>query len=109
MNLQNTLTIVIVLQDNNSEFSLIMPGEFGEQLTRVQRPFLQSLQILQIHKFMLVLLLFSSSHSFSIGFSSGDWDGHGRSLILCSVTHFCVDLMFVLDHCLAGRSNHGPL
>jgi len=42
-----------------------MPDEFGEHLTRDQRPFLhiESLQILQIHKFMLVLLLFSSLHS----------------------------------------------
>ncbi len=35
-------------------------------------------------------LLFSSPHSFSTGFSSKDWDGHSRSLVLCSVTHFCV-------------------
>jgi len=40
---------------------------------------------------MLALLLFSSAHSFSIGFRSGEWDGHGISLILCSVTHFSVD------------------
>ncbi len=35
--------------------------------------------------------LFSSHHLFSIGFSSGDWDGHGRTLSLCSVIQFCVD------------------
>jgi len=42
-----------------------MPDEFGEHLTRDQRPFLQTdfLQILQIPKSMLVLLLFSSDHS----------------------------------------------
>ncbi len=39
---------------------------------------------------MLVLLLFSSPHSFSTGFRSEDWNGHSRSLVLCSVTHFCV-------------------
>lgn len=79
-------------QDNSSESSPIMPDEFGEHLTRDQRPFLhtESLQILQIPSSMLVLLLFSSLHSFSLGFRSGDWDGHGRSFILCSVTHFCV-------------------
>ncbi len=35
---------------------------------------------------------FSSIHptSFSIGFSSEDWNGHSRSLVLCSVTRFCV-------------------
>ena len=39
---------------------------------------------------MLVLLLFSSPHSFSIGFRSEDWNGYSRSLVLSSVTHFCV-------------------
>ncbi len=39
---------------------------------------------------MLVLLLFSSPHSFSIGFRSEDWNGHCRSLVLCTMTHFCV-------------------
>ncbi len=40
----------------------IMPGEFREHLTRDQRPFLhpESLQILQIHRSITVLLLFSS-------------------------------------------------
>jgi len=39
-----------------------MPDEFGEHLTRDQGPFLhiESLQILQIHKFMC---FFSSVHS----------------------------------------------
>ncbi len=79
-------------QDNSSEFSPIMPEEFGEHLIRDQRPFLhpESLQILQIHSSMTVLLLFSSPHSFSTGFRSEDWNGHGRSFILSSVTHFCV-------------------
>jgi len=50
-----------------------MPDEFGEHLTRDQRPFLHAefLQILQIPRSMLVLLLISSTHSFSIGFRSG--------------------------------------
>ncbi len=80
-------------QDNSSEFSPIMPEEFGEHLTRYQRPFLhpESLQILQIHSSMLVLLLFTLLHSFPTGFRSGNWDSHGKSFILCSVTHFCVD------------------
>ncbi len=79
-------------QGNGSEFSPIMPEEFGEHLMRDQRPFLhtESLQILQIHSSMLVLLLFSSPHSFSIGFRSEDGNGHSRSLVLWSVTHFCV-------------------
>ncbi len=49
-------------QDSSPEFSPVMPEEFGEHLTRDQRPFLhpESLQILQIPSSMLVLLLFSS-------------------------------------------------
>ncbi len=39
---------------------------------------------------MLVLLLFSSPHSFSTRFGSEDWNGYSRSLVLCSVTHFGV-------------------
>ncbi len=81
-----------ICQFNSSKFSPIMPDEVREHLTRDQRPFLhpESLQILQIHSSMTVLLLFSSLHSFSIGFRSEDWNGHSRSLVLCSVTHFCV-------------------
>ncbi len=81
-----------ICQFNSSKSSLIMPDEVREHLTRDQRPFLhpESLQILQIHSFMMVLLLFSSLHLFSTGFRSEDWNGHSRSLVLCSVTHFCV-------------------
>ncbi len=78
-------------QGNSSEFSPIMPEEFGEHLIRDQRPFLhtESLQILQIPSSMLVLLLFSSPH-YSVGFRSEDRDSKGKRLILSSVTHFCV-------------------
>jgi len=61
-----------------------MPDEFGEHLTRDQRPFLhtESLQILQISSSMLMLLHFSSPYSFYIWFiSDQNWDGHGRSFI----------------------------
>ncbi len=37
-----------------------------------------------------MLLLFSSPHKLSLGFRSEDWNGHSRSLVLCSVTHFFV-------------------
>ncbi len=86
-----------ICQFNSSTFSFIMPDEVREHLTRDQRPFLhpESLQILQIHSSMTVLLLFSSPHSFSTGFRSEDWNGHSSSLVLCSVTHFCVVLRFV--------------
>ncbi len=81
-----------ICQFNRSKFSPIMPDEVREHLTRDQRPFLhpESLQTLQIHSSMTVLLLFSSPHSFSTGFRSEDWNGHSRSLVLCPVTHFCV-------------------
>ncbi len=77
-------------QDNSSEFSPIIPDEVREHLTRDQRPFLhtESLQILQIHSSMTVLLLFSSPYSFSTGLRSEDWDGYGKSFILCSVIIF---------------------
>ncbi len=47
-----------------------MPDEFGEHLTRDQRPFLHtwSLQILQIHSSVLIL----SPLQFTIGFRSGN-------------------------------------
>ncbi len=81
-----------ICQFNSSKCSPIMPDEVREHLTRDQRPFLhpESLQILQIHSSMTVLFLFSSPHSFSTRFRSEDWNGHSRSLVLCSVTHFCV-------------------
>ncbi len=81
-----------IWQFNSSKCSLIMPDEVREHLTRDQRPFLhpESLQILQIHSSMTVLLLFSSPHSCSTGFRSEDWNGHSRSLVLCPVTYFCV-------------------
>ncbi len=81
-----------ICQFYSSKCSPIMPDEVREHLTRDQRPFLhpESLQILQIHSFMTMLLLFSSPHSFSTGFRSEDWNGHRRSLVLCPVTHFCV-------------------
>ncbi len=58
-------------------------------------------QILQIHSSMLILLLFSSPHSFSTGFRSEDGNGHSRSLVLCSVTHFCV--VFEVCVCIIVR------
>ncbi len=72
-----------ICQFNSSKCSPIMPDDVREHLTRDQRPFLhpESLQTLQIHSFMTVLLLFSSPHSFSTGFRSEDWNGHSRSLV----------------------------
>ena len=44
--------------------------------------------------------LFNSDHMFSIGFKSGDWDGHCKTLILFSQNHFCVDF----EVCLGSLS-----
>src|SRR4029434_4792512 len=33
----------------------------------------------------------SANHRFSTGFRSGDCDGHGKTFILWSLNHFCVD------------------
>jgi len=69
-----------------------MPDEFGEHLKRDQRPFLhsESLQILQIPRSMLVLLLFSSLHS----------SGQGTGTVMAEVTHCCVDF----DVCFGSLS-----
>ncbi len=92
---QFTVPLYLILFETSicqNSLGVIMPDEVREHLTRDQRPFLhpESLQILQIHLFMTVLLLFSSPHSFSTGFRSEDWNGHSRSSVLCLVTHFSV-------------------
>ncbi len=86
-------------QGNSSEFSPIMPEEFGEHLIRDQRPF-SSHRIFpnpldsQLHVSTSSLQL----TSFSGGVRSEDWDSHAKRFILCSVTHFCVyfDVCFEL-------------
>ncbi len=75
-------------QGNSSEFSPIMPEEFGEHLIRDQRPF--SSYRISPDPSDSQLLLFSSPHSSSTGFRSEDRDSNGKRFILCSVTHFCV-------------------
>ncbi len=90
-------------QGNSSEFSPIMPEEFGEHLTSDQRPFF-SYRISpdpsdsQLHDGASSLQF---THSFSVGFRSEDRDSNGKRLILCSVTHFCVyfDVCFGLLSC----------
>jgi len=77
----------VILANNSSELSSIMPDEFGEHLTRDQRPFLhtESLQILQIHK---LVFLFSSAHSFS----TDQFTGLGRSW---QKLHFVLSYQFL--------------
>ncbi len=86
-----------ICQFNSSKCSPIMPDEVREHLTRDQRPFLypESLQILQIHPESLQILqihsFFSSVHLTHLLQGSGQRTGMtSRSLVLCSVTHFCV-------------------
>ena len=69
--------------------------------------FTESLQIIERPRSSIYLctLLFSSAHIFSMGFRSGNWDGHGRRLFLCSVNHFCIDLD-VLKIIVIGRQIH---
>ncbi len=74
-----------ICQNNSSEFSPIMPDEVREHLTRDQRPF-----IITPDPSDSQLPDGASSLQFT-PLLSEDWDGHGRSFILCSVTHFCVD------------------
>ncbi len=90
--LYSILFETLICQFKSSKFSPIMPDEVRDHLTRDQRPLLhpESLQIIHIHSSMTVLLLFCSPHSFSTGFRSEDWNDHSRSLVLCSVIHFCV-------------------
>ncbi len=85
-----------ICQFNISKCSPIMPDEVRKHLTKYQRPFFHP-ESLQIHSSMTVLLLFSSPHSLSIGFRSEDWIGHSRSLVLCSVTRFCVWIIVQLE------------
>ncbi len=89
---------------NSSNVSPIMPDEVIEHLTRDQRPFLhpESLQILQIHGSMTVLLLFRSPHSFSTGFRSEDWNGQQKlgfvlSDPFCVVFEVCVWIIVRLE------------
>ncbi len=84
-------------------FSPIMPEEFGEHLTRDQRPF-SSYRISpdpsdsQLHDGASSLQF---THSFSVGFRSEDRDSNGKRFILRSVAHFCVyfDVCFGLLSC----------
>ncbi len=75
-------------QGNSSEFSPIMPEEFRAHLIRDQRPF-SSYRISPDPSDSHVS---TSSLQFTpLIFCRGqDWDSHGKRIILCSVTDFCV-------------------
>ncbi len=76
-----------ICQFKSSKCSPIMPDEVRKHLTRSET--IPSSRI-SPDPLDTQLLLFSSPHSFSTGFRSEDWNGHSRSLVLCSVTPFCV-------------------
>ncbi len=89
-----------ICQFNSSTFSPIMPYEVREHLTRDQRPFLhpESLQTRQIHSSVMVLLLFSSPLSFSIGFRSLCKLGFVHSdPFFCVVFEVCVWIIVRLE------------
>ena len=86
-----------------AEYSCFCPVRAFE-LTRFHRSLLQyrkSFISLGLH---LWTVLFNSDHIFSIGFKSGDWNGHCKTLILFSQNHFCVQYFWV--HCLFGRTTY---
>jgi len=86
-----TLLLNTFCQDNSSEISSIMPDEFGEHMTKEIRDL--HTESLQIHEFMLVpLLIFYRVQVRELGLS---WQKR--------------HLMFVLNSCPDGRSNHNPL
>lgn len=95
--LHSILCATSLYHDNSSETSIIC-NEVGEHMARdLGQNLSRSLWT-----------LFSSSHRFSVGFRSG-WDGHGKTLILWPVNHFCVDFEECFGSCTAGGSNHGPV
>ncbi len=82
-----------ICQFNSSKCYPIMPDEVREHLTRDQRPFLHPESL----RFPAPCwCFFSSVHSFSTGIRSEDWNDHSRSLLLCSVTNFCVVCVWII-------------
>src|SRR4029434_3466708 len=98
-------------QDNSSESSPIMCDEVGKHMAQDLRPFLHavSLQILQILRSTFCRLGFSSSHRFSMGFRSGDCDGHGHTFIPRAVYHFCVDFEMCFGLLCCWKVQPGPI
>jgi len=79
-------------QDNSSESSQIIPGEFGEHLTGDQRPFLHT-ESPQIHVGASSLQF--SPHSFSIGFRSGTGTAIADAWFCAQWSTFVLILMLV--------------
>ena len=80
-----------------------MFNKVGQHIWRDLGPFLHAepFKILHILRFALMdCPLQFRPHVFDIGFKSGDWDGHCKTLILFSQNHFCVDF----EVCLGSLS-----
>ncbi len=71
-----------------------------------------SLQILskslRFRGWRLVTRLFSSFHRLSMGWRSGDWLGHSRTLMCFFLSHSFVALVVFWGHCHAGKPIHDP-
>lgn len=72
-----------------------------------------SIQDLLTSSRVLVVLVVSPlqlTPQVSLGFRSGDWNDHVKTLILQSLKQFCVDSEGeqCLDHCVARRFKHDP-
>ncbi|XP_051534253.1 protein Shroom1-like isoform X2 [Myxocyprinus asiaticus] len=93
----------------NTEIDII-EKKVGEHLARDLRPFLhtESLQF-KFRGLCWWTHLFSSPHKCSMGFMSEDWDGHGRTLILWSVNHFCVDFDVCFGSLSCWKIQPGPI
>ncbi len=81
-----------ICQFNSSKYSPIMPDEVRGQLTRDQKTI--PLSRITPDPLNSQLHVDASSLQFNLSFSTGFmsevWNGHSRSLVLYSVTHFCV-------------------
>lgn len=80
--------------NNSSEFSPVAFFQVGEHTGEHRRPFLE--QNLSRSSILLDSLT---------GVSAEDWDGSGRSVILCTDKHITLIWTDALHHCPAGRSN----
>ncbi len=101
-----------ICQFNSSKCSPITPDEVRETM-RLDQSFIQNhSRSFRCTAPCWFIRLFRFPYSFSTGFRSEDWNGHSRSLVLCSVTHFCVRIIVWLEdpnmaHCkISNKVSH---
>ena len=81
-------------KDNSTEPISVMFSNVGKHVWRDLGPFLHASFIsFGLHSWTVLL---NSDQMFSIGFKSGDWVGHCKSLIMFSQNHFCVEVIVLL-------------